>query len=75
MAINSIYKIDEFSTTVEYNKNDIVQSPIYIGGGTTGIPKEINYYYALKTSTGESPFNAYGKPKLRLVNIGVVTLK
>tara|TARA_R110002020_G_scaffold75520_4_gene192147 strand:- start:880 stop:1473 length:594 start_codon:yes stop_codon:yes gene_type:complete len=63
MAINSIYKIDEFSTTVEYNKNDIVQSPIYIGGGTTGIPKEINYYYALKTSTDESPFNAYGKPK------------
>jgi len=64
MAINSIYKIDEFSTTVEYNKNDIVQSPIYIGGGTTGIPKEINYYYALKTSTGESPFTSSGRPKL-----------
>lgn len=64
MAINSIYNIGEFNTTVTYHKNDIVQAPIFLGGGAEGIPKEIYYYYALKTFTNQSPFNAARKPYL-----------
>jgi len=64
MAINSIYDIGKFNPVVTYRKNDIVQVPIYIGGGTKGIPKEINYYYALKTFKNESPVHASGRPKL-----------
>tara|TARA_Y100000310_G_C20664437_1_gene806655 strand:+ start:945 stop:1547 length:603 start_codon:yes stop_codon:yes gene_type:complete len=57
-TISSIYNIGEYNPAVTYRKDDIIQSPVFVGGGTEGIPKEIYYYYALRTSTGSSPFNA-----------------
>ena len=58
MSVNSIYNIGEYNPAVTYRKNDIVQAPIFLDGGTEGIPKEIYYYYALKTFSGQPPFGA-----------------
>ena len=59
--MSSIYNIDQWNATRVYYKNDIVYQKISIG--TTGVPKAINYYYALtdvpanNTPPATAPFN------------------
>tara|TARA_R110000851_G_scaffold108634_3_gene230170 strand:+ start:8573 stop:9160 length:588 start_codon:yes stop_codon:yes gene_type:complete len=64
MAINSIYNVGEYDPTKTYRKNDIVQAPVFLEGGTEGIPKEIYYYYALKTFDGQSPYSTNRLPRV-----------
>lgn len=49
----SIYNIDDYKTGYQYAENDIVYQKVNIG--STGIPKNVNYYYALKSFTNQSP--------------------
>jgi len=51
--MSSIYNIEEYKTGREYKKNDIVYKTSNIG--SSGVPKVIHYYYALKTFTTQAP--------------------
>lgn len=64
MAINSIYNVGEYNPAKTYRKNDIVQAATFLEGGTEGIPKEIYYYYALKTFAAKTPYSPSRLPKV-----------
>lgn len=53
MALKSIYTVKDWSATTAYSKNDIVLVRSNIG--SSGVPKKIKYYYALKDNTNKTP--------------------
>ena len=57
---NSIYNVKAWSSTTPYQKDDIVLVKTDIG--SSGVPKTIRYFYALKASTGESPVDGSDMP-------------
>ncbi len=63
---NSIYNVPLWKTGESYTKDDVVMRITYLDGTTTpstnAVPKEVKYYYALQSTTGdlpETPQSAY----------------